>query len=293
MSEFDFEQQAWLKFDPVAIADILSDNRRAFFGLKETLLQGYNAWVIAPDNSRARRNSIALAVIQQMVRGESKVTADFPRVRMAVDLVARYEAIGIFFFEQIYYPIGGAKVFYRTSAKQANVRHLEKNRKAISNLLYAVRVLHFVAENVTAHGGRRPSLNGAIWVMEELRKSVTGNERLLQQRSLKSHWAKHASTIAIAYGAASLQYDDGRSLLDAIFAGMNFANQTDLIAEWIGRARFIAETVLSNLRDDSLGRKGVDELPRVLPRPFVAERFSHKEVQIIARQFQAELGAIT
>ncbi|AZV18155.1 hypothetical protein [Mesorhizobium sp. M7A.F.Ce.TU.012.03.2.1] len=63
IEEFNFRDSVWEVFDPVSVAEVLLDKRRAFFGLKETALQGYTAWIIRPDKLRLRRNAIALAAI--------------------------------------------------------------------------------------------------------------------------------------------------------------------------------------------------------------------------------------
>ncbi|AZV18154.1 hypothetical protein [Mesorhizobium sp. M7A.F.Ce.TU.012.03.2.1] len=121
-------------------------------------------------------------------------------------------------------------------------------------------------------------------VAGDIRQRVPGFDWISGPRSLKSYWARHVESIAIAYSASSIEYANG-TLIDAMFDGKRFASKPTLIGELIGRARYVGEEVLSRLRDDSLAQNALKALPAVPPLRFEIAPFSVEEEYYIRRQF--------
>jgi hypothetical protein len=283
-----FRKIASSKFVPRNCIAILADERDAYAGLKKVLYAGTCAWMIAPQNPELIKGAITLAALKALSEAEESDFAGFRSKSSAADMHARYIVLGPKFIEEIYYPLGGALGLARAPSIKDFKASLSRESPRID---YAISVVQIYHHHVIELSGERrygkPSLNKAADLIAELGILHGDFKGPPRSRYMRDAWSQSRESIALLYAASTIQTGNGNTLLDKIKLGANNL-QVDgpHISDWLARARFVVDEVLSRCAETET----FDDNDRVLPasikqQTIPAPEFSAAQHEIIRRKF--------
>lgn len=261
LGEYDFQQIAWGALDVRALLRALLDPRRSYRGHMEVLLAVFVAWVIAPKNANFQKAATRFAIRRVMGRFE-RHDSDHPIIAGFLDRTIN----GLNFIENIYLPSGGMNGLSKAPSRASYLKRLAAIDQKVRPLIRVAREFHYIVPELASLNYHRPSMN----------KIAHGVG--VEKGTVDARWRDYRQTIALRYAATSMIHD-GKSLLETISEGRVLRiGHPFYLAEWIGRARWYALTILMNCADQKDARENLGPLPDIelvpfeVPNPTQAER---------------------
>lgn len=279
-----FEKSIWSRFDPRLAGKILADERGSYFGHKEAVLAGLTAWLLAPTDDQLRQDAIALAAQEAMAGAERDHLKALKGAKSAVDFGVRHGAIGPYFLEEIYFPIGGTDRLLKAPASEVLRDRYAAQEPAVRGVCEVIRIYHYHL----VHGGgprrrRPPGLEGAVTIIDdqELKYQPTGEKlrrrkippeglSFLKKDALRKKWRARHPTLALIYAASAISVGH-ISLLDLVISGRaNVKDHGGLMPRWLAYARYAAKDILGRSHKSDVKNASLNSIPTVPSEMFSA-----------------------
>ncbi|MCJ2127570.1 hypothetical protein [Methylobacterium sp. E-045] len=250
---------AFGKFNPKLVLERLLDPRPSYFAHKDILFAGLCAWTVAPKHQFLIEEAMVLAGAARLAAVEKEIQGQLPEAPMLADIITRVSKPGIDFYQDFYYPVGGLQCIIKTRSPKLMQRSLQAASREIGFAVEMMRVCHYHAIHLQdrkryrlasyASGGQalsdllvtEKSIGGVVnpLLAVILKKNRTVDALNCKKKSDRFKWSA-----AMIYAAHSIKYD-GDTLLSLICSGAaNFAEDGHLLAEWVGRAAYVASKVI-------------------------------------------------
>ena len=296
-----FIDYAWDNYDPLAVASYLLSADDVFYRHKSILHEGFCAWVACPSRRQLREDGMIYRIAKAIDAAEAPWRERATGFNRSIgETVGRMLRADRHFFEEAYYPVGGAgrilnavprQRFKRTLLKQASdmleAVHLVALHHYHITYLKSQKIYHVPSKEAGAallkqafgapnsqlfvEGLRvkpkttsteKAGLDGKVPARYKLRvgTSVLGTD---------GSWNQSRTAVAYAYAAASIQTGPERTLLHEIVACQSTrAKHRALMQEWCGRARFVVDCIISECHDEQKRFNYGAQIPPVEPIAF-------------------------
>lgn len=273
------------KFDTRSAIQILFDASPSYFAHRDLLYAGLLAWVLNPSEVGLRQLSIGAAASRCMAEAESTVF-NYSDDLILSDFIIRGYILGPQFIEEIYYPLGGAQGLMDASKFYLDTV-LVDSEPAIWTLVRVLRWFHFVCANFS---GReeffKPSVNKAVEIIEDHELGAMRDGRKVVGRSaFIEAWANRRSSIAFIYAASTIEIGE-KTLLDEILrAEFKLEVGREYLRQWVGRARYVSDFILSKMPDPSAAKENSYALRSVTAESFDVPSLTTAEVKAVRSVF--------
>jgi hypothetical protein len=297
LQDRSFLNSAWRQFDPKAVASILLDERESFFAHKEVLFAGFTGWVVDPQDTTISRSAMMLSALAEMSRSEKLAVENADSTSLFADWLVRYEKIGIYFLEQIYYPMGGIRAFSSAPSTAHMVQLLNRNRAALRAMALVMKYYHYVTVELSPKTGRAASLHGIYSVIGRMREDIK-NDKVLSDKlehilplpspgAIKDYWRRRSTTLSLIYAASTISLDNEETLLDRLVNGQaQWRHHRANFAEWLGRARWCDQNILGKSLAADFSKKLNVALPKVPPLLIPVPKLSDEEMRRLSKGFR-------
>lgn len=279
-----FIDYAWDNYDPKAVASYLLTSDKGFYHQKKILYEGFCTWVLCPSRNKLREDGMVYRIAKAVDAAEapwrSNAAGFLPTVG---DCVGRLIHGDMRFFQEVYYPTGGAMRVLGALPRAAFKRALAKRATEMLEAVHMIAVYHFHLTHLTSKdydyalsketGGavvsrifgptsnRRFVEDRKVWkkfdTVQDRRKIIKRSRdktKALIPMEYKIHsttlatqaWDKSRPSIAYAYAAASIPTGNDRTLLhELIDACSTYKLHQHLLVEWCGRARYVVDHIIA------------------------------------------------
>lgn len=256
-----FVDFAWENYDPKAVAAYLLEPGKSFYRHKSILHEGFCAWVACPGRRKLRQDGMVYRIAKAVDDAEAPWREGASAFNHSVgETVGRMLRADRRFFEEVYYPIGGATRFVgamsRAAFKGSLGEHVTEMLEAVHLMaLHHYHLTHLTDKKTfhipskeaganllkTAFGAPTSSL-----FREGLHKQAEDDRyKLRGETNVIASWNQSRPAVAYAYAAASLETGEGRTLLHEIVGCKSTrVKHQHLIPEWCGRARYAVESII-------------------------------------------------
>lgn len=279
-----FIDYAWDNYDPKAVASYLLTADKGFYHQKRILYEGFCTWVVCPRRSKLREDSMVYRIAKAVDAAEapwrSKADSFIPTLG---DCVGRLIRGDVRFFQEVYYPTGGAMRVLGALPRAAFKRALAKRATEMLEAVHMIAIYHFhlthlsrkeydyalsketggavVGRIFRSTSNRRFVEDRKVWKkLDAVKKGgkiirrSRDKTRALIAMEYKIHsstlsiqaWDNSRPSIAYAYAAASIPTGDDRTLLhELIAANSTYKLHRHLLIEWCGRARYVVDHIIA------------------------------------------------
>lgn len=241
-----FVQYAWDRFDPLTVANLLLSLDDAHADHRRVLGRAFRVWAVAPHQPKLIRDAIertAADILVTIERGLANGNAGPSRDRAAS--LSRHAP----FFNEIYYPIGGADVLLKARSPDAIRVSIRRASRGIEQTVYMTGVAHYRVSHPDFDASRfaEPSRARASEVLRGITHPWQPAPPL-EGRRARSYWYQFLPALAFIYAAADIRRARGRPLLESLCDG-DPPEDGDGYREWFGRAKFVQEAILARMAD--------------------------------------------
>ncbi|MGG3810891.1 hypothetical protein ABEV34_04435 [Methylorubrum rhodesianum] len=284
-----FIDYAWDNYDPKAVASYLLAADKGFYHQKRILYEGFCTWVVCPSRSKLREDSMVYRIAKAVDAAEapwrSNAAGFIPTLG---DFVGRLIHGDMRFFQEAYYPTGGAMRVLGALPRAAFKRALAKRATEMLEAVHMMAIYHFHLTHLTSeeydhalsketcgavvgrifrsNSNRRFVEDRKVW--KKINKSLDRRKIIRRSRGktkglIAMEYRIHSSTLAIqawdksrpaiayAYAAASIPTDNGRTLLHELIATKStYKQHRHLLVEWCGRARYVVDHIIAECSQD-------------------------------------------
>lgn len=284
-----FIDYAWDNYDPKAVASYLLAADKGFYHQKRILYEGFCTWVVCPSRSKLREDSMVYRIAKAVDAAEAPWRSKADRfIPTLGDCVGRLIHGDVRFFQEVYYPTGGAMRVLGAVPRAAFKRALAKRATEMLEAVHMIAIHHFHLTYLTSKeynyalskktGGavvgrifrstsnRRFVEDRRVWkkldTIQDRKKIIRrskGKTKGLIAMEYKIHsstlaiqaWDKSRPSIAYAYAAASIPTGNGRTLLHELIAtNSTYKLHRHLLVEWCGRARYVVDHIIAQCSQD-------------------------------------------
>jgi hypothetical protein len=285
-----FQDCAWKRFNAPQVISALLSPGESYFAHKEVLFAALCAHVVAPGVAGLRKASIAVTAAKLMVQAEQRALKEFDGNGSLADAYLRLHGYGYDFLDQIYHPVGGL----RTMMAAPSPKHLRTElAEASKDIPYAITIMkvhhHHVVNLLPEKKFGRPSINKSGALVSKLglhepkhRQTAVGGAQRMEE-----YWKKHRATIALLYAASDIYTSSGSRLLDALMTGTaRYGSHKRYIPEWIGKAAYAAEEILSKLSEPKTAQINRAMLPLINSVPITEPDFTDEQRERIRKKYR-------
>ncbi|MBQ0820601.1 hypothetical protein KBI52_10335 [Microvirga sp. HBU67558] len=293
-----FTEYAWDRFDARHVLDLLLSKEPSYHGHKEVLFAGFCAWVVVTSQRQdIVQDSMALQTLKIIKDEESNVPKMLQAYPVLVDFYIRLIRIGSDFFQDIYYPIGGIGRLISSPSVGSLEESLKSRVSGIRSVITIMEITHYhIAELKHTGKHRPPSFNAAFTIIDSLSEAQkdkkTDTEKPkpkihLRRRSLINHRDYYEGQICLLYAASSIKVMPDRSLLDCILEGVaTWEEHGHLLPEWIARAKFANQVILSEIATVDVVQANAVYLPKMEQSPIPVPNLPAAMIEKIREKYR-------
>ncbi|MFK0331035.1 hypothetical protein ACIQUB_07915 [Rhizobium sp. NPDC090275] len=257
----------------IAVAD------PSYVGIAEVLFLGLCGWVVSPNDDVIELALMHHGVIDHMAAAEQQAGLH-TSFQVRSDLFARYILVGPDFLSDVYYEMSGHFGFSSVPDRITIGEWLSSEARALRTLVKACQIMHYATDHLDDPSKyHRLSLTRIIEVLSAMR-----DDSLVERTIFYQIWGTNKRTLSLLYAASTISRGHD-TLLDRILSGevrsKEFQPEFDL---WVGRAKYFATHVLSNLRIAGLVATNMKGLKSCKEKAFLSPDFSPKEAQFLERK---------
>ncbi|MFI0847750.1 hypothetical protein [Mesorhizobium sp. IMUNJ 23232] len=243
-----FEIYCIKSFDFTRVTKILLE--REEYGLQGIVaLAALYAWTIEPHNDALRRRFMAHVAGEAVARLD-QFHSQQSHNRFVGEIQSRIKFPS--FFIEIFYPLGGIDRLVRSSSRNSLINSIKRREHGCRIIVALVESFHYHYEELRSDENfRRASVNTSARLTSFFDKSYGVD------RTPKKQWRDRAESASLIYAANNTFVKDGRKLLSLIFEdGMALIQKPDVIAGWLGRAKFVQNHILRSVAPSTKGHWG-------------------------------------
>jgi hypothetical protein len=296
------------KFPAREVLQKLASNDAGYPGQKDVMAAAFSAWLLFPKKKEIRHNWMLHAMLLYMDQAEKKAGLYEEDWVIERDIAARYLFIGGDFLKDIFDSAGGYQAFMDLNSNETIDAVLDHNMRTIRTAARSMLYLHHGAQLFREDGVyHRPSVNLASKMFKAIRDvQADDREKLVpksgQESSSKTElapytyvarsslhkiWKDDNGTMALIYAASCLRVTKAKSLLDVLLsAEFSHSDHGRLIRQWLGMARYAAETIFPTMGDAKLVKRASRFLDMVDPVLFHAPKLTSQEDGLFRRNFR-------
>lgn len=304
-----FMQMLKGKFPVREVLRVLADKHPGYPGKKDVLAAAFAAWLLFPKDKEIRENWMTHAMLIYLDKTE-KSAGLYDGWTLERDIAARYIFAGDDFLRDMLDNAGGYQAFMRATTLEVLDAILDHNIRTIRTATRSMVYLHHGAQ-LYVEGGvfYRPSVNRAYKIFETIRISEEENRGEIEKRnnrkkkdaekeeippftyvgrsSLHKIWKENKGALPLLYAASCLKATRAKSLLDILLnAEFSHGKHTSLIPQWLGMARYAADSIFPKMGDPSLMKNADRLLGDIAPLPFPAPVLNEMEGDSFKRNFR-------
>jgi hypothetical protein len=283
--EGSFDADFVKSFRADAAFELLLDARESYTGHKEVVSAGLWAWIVNPADKELRRNVMRSAMLHQLQRAEEKALKNRRKTSVA-DFDARHVHLSPKFFSEIYYPLGGISGIRATPSSQLLKARIERRRRQIMDVISLARIYHAVVEQSS---GSMPSKQGAIdvskWMKSDSTEAWDDDVRVRSEGSIVNAWRSRRPSVALVYTSSFIQL--GTSTIEDRLCEGDFTVrlERDVLEEWLAKARYFVNRVLSKSTDQTTFRQNLASLPDGPESPIPSPPLTEKAEDNLKKRF--------
>ncbi|UWU20921.1 hypothetical protein N2601_16910 [Rhizobium sp. CB3060] len=272
-------------FDARSSIDVLLDERPTYFGHREMLYAGLVAWVLNPKEESLRWLCLGTAASRCISEAEQALPLGEEDTEIT-DFVVRHFILGPQFLQEIYYPLNGAQSLMDASSFDLD-SVLINSADAIWTVVRATGWFHFVSANFRGNEEYfKPSVNKAVEMIEDHDLVKLPYARKIVGRSaFFDAWTNRRVTIALLYSASTIPVADGTFLHEILKADFNFSLGNGYLRQWLARARYVCDFVLSEMAEPTIAQENLKALRSIKPESFEVPALADIEKKAIYSVF--------
>ncbi|MET0530468.1 MAG: hypothetical protein ABW003_19385 [Microvirga sp.] len=283
-----FIEYGWRRFEPRTVIELLVSDEPSYEGHKAILFAGLCTWVACPSKRDGlRMHGMLLVGIEQLRRAEELGRrAALGGSAMVADMVGRMSAIGPDFYSDFYYPIGGIAQVVRSTTPGNFRRSLERRSGEMLTIVAMMQIFDFHAKHL-GDGERfySASLGKGTKLQDEVHRAAKKSGGVNPDNADK-RWKTLYASAALSYAASTIPVDATRNLLDVIRLGEgSYETHSHLLPQWLARARYAADTILTGLPESRFAQANAAILPDVATEPTPEPLFTANEQATITNSF--------
>lgn len=279
-----FAEYAWDTFSPREIVTILATPGDSYFAHKDILYEGFCAWVADPSSVTLPKHAMVLRTALHLDAAEKAGRDLYGRVGRLGDVLIRTHLVDPEFFEEIYYPIGGVLRIAKSLSRTGYRSKLVDCTKSTDCAVKIAEIYHYHVKFLLSQGVYgKPSLNSAAPILEAV---YIYEPELPGERAVKEYWRQKKDSVVFSCAAKSIELGDGQTLLDVILSGKTtWRLHRHLFQQWMSRARYVAQEILSKCAETETSRDALKILPDCAIESFESPTFDSIQSDVIVKKF--------